>query len=266
VTAIVDARRGIVTPQGVVLDLETAGVGHRGAARLIDLAVLLALAGGITQLADYLPGTAAVVVQLVAFLLLFFGYPVVAETYYRGRTIGKAALGLRVVTLEAGPIGFREAMIRSLFQLVDIGTLGIGALLSGMVSARSQRLGDVAAGTFVIRDPRSVAHVPAVPFTPPMGTEAMVASLDVRRLTPEQERIIRSFLLRVGELSVAARVDLGRRIAEGTARRLSHDPAHIGDPETYLVSVMAARQLREGGLAELAMDRPGRRRRFRRRS
>ena len=263
-TAVIDARRGIVTPQGVVLDLETAGVGHRGAARLIDLTVLVALGAGVTQVADFLPGTAAVVLQLASFLVLFFGYPVIAETFYRGRTIGKAALGLRAVTLEAGPIGFREAMIRSLFQLVDIGTLGIGALLSGMVSPRSQRIGDIAAGTFVIRDPRSVAHVPAVPFTPPMGTEAMVASLDVRRLRPEQERVIRSYLLRVGELSVPARVDLGRRIAEGTARRLGHDPAHLGDDETYLVAVMAARQLREGGLAELALDRPQRKRRFRR--
>ncbi len=263
-TATVVAGRGIVTPQGVVLDLETAGVGHRAVARAVDLALLLVLGGGVTLLASLLPSTPAVVIQLVAAVLLFFGYPIIAETFWRGRTVGKSALGLRVVTLEAGPVGFREALIRSLFQIPDIGTLGVAALLSGMITDRSQRLGDLAAGTFVIRDARSVAHVPAVPFTPPMGTEAMVASLDVSPLRPEQERVIRSFLLRVGDLSGPARAHLATRLASLTARRLGHDPAAVGDPETYLVAVMAARQLREGGLAELAMDRPTRKRRFRR--
>ena len=263
-SAVVTAGRGIVTPQGVVLDLETAGIGYRGAARAIDLVILVVIGGIVTQLAGLIPSTPAAIVQLLAVLLLVFGYPLVAETFWRGRTIGKSALGLRVVTLEAGPIGFREALIRSLFQIVDLGTLGLAALLSGMITERSQRLGDLAAGTFVIRDPRSAAHLPPVPFTPPMGAEAMVASLDVSRLRPDQERVVRSFLLRVGELSVAARVDLGTRLAELTARRLGHEVSHLGDPETYLASVMAARQLREGGLAELALDRPMRKRRFRR--
>ena len=267
-TAVVNAHRGIVTPQGVVLDLEVAGVGYRGGARLIDTLVMLAGLAITGQFADMIGGTTGIVTILLAVMVIVFAYPVVAETFFRGRTIGKAAMGLRVVTLEAGPIGFREALIRSLFQLVDIlASFGIVALLAGMSSSRAQRLGDLAAGTFVIRDPRSVARVPPVPFTPPMGTEAMVASLDVSKLRPEQERVVRSFLLRVGSLSTPARVDLGQRIAQNVAQRLGHDPDHVGDPETYLVAVMAARQLREGGLAELALDRPEpTRRRFRRRA
>lgn len=255
-TALVHAGRGIVTPQGVVLDLEVAGVAYRAMARLLDLMVLLAAGGVLAALTRLLDSTTANIVTLVIALVALFGYPAVAETYWRGRTIGKSALGLRVVTLEGGPIGFREAIIRSLFQLIDLGTLGVAPLLSAMATDRSQRLGDLAAGTFVIRDPRSVAHVPAVPFTPPMGAEAMVASLDVSRLRPEQERVIRSFLLRVGQLAAPVRADLGHRLARTTANRLGHDPDAIGQPEVYLVSVMAARQLREGGLAELAIDAP----------
>ena len=88
-----------------------------------------------------------------------------------------------------------------------------------------------------------------------MGTETLVANLDVARLRPDQERIIRSFLLRVGDLSQPARIDLGSRLAVATAKALGHGNDHMGlPPEPYLVAVMAARQLREGGLAELAID------------
>ncbi|MDW3175833.1 MAG: RDD family protein [Acidimicrobiia bacterium] len=254
-TATVIAGRGIVTPQGVVLDLETAGVGHRGLARFVDLAVLVAVVSLLAFIGELIGGTFGLVFQLITGFIAIFGYPAVAETFFRGRTIGKAAVGLRVVTLEAGPIGFREAIIRSLFQLIDIlVSIGAVALLSGMLTQRSQRVGDIAAGTFVIRDPRSLPHLPAVPFTPPMGTEEIVAAIDVSKLRPEQERLIRSFLLRVGELSHAARIDLGTRLADSTALALGHTDRLSLPPEPYLVAVMAARQLREGGLAELAIE------------
>lgn len=257
-TAAVNAGRGIVTPQGVVLDLEAAGVGHRGLARFVDTAIVAFVLVCIIQLlqvTDILGGTTlSFIVQVVGTFLVFFWYPVIAETYFRGRTIGKAAVGLRVVTLEAGPIGFREAFIRSLFQLVDlVMTFGSLALLCGMFTKRSQRLGDLAAGTFVIRDPRTLSHVPAVPFTPPMGTEHIVAGMDVMKLKPKQERIIRSFLLRVADLSGPARIDLGNRLSVATSEHLGHPQSYGLAPETYLVAVLAAAQLRDGGLAQLAI-------------
>lgn len=255
-TATVNAGRGIVTPQGVVLDLETAGVGYRSLARLIDIAVVLGAASILTGLVSLLGGTIGRVAQVIGGFVVIFGYPLVSETFFRGRTIGKWAVRLRVVTLEAGPVGFREAFIRSIFQIIDIlASFGSVALLTSMTSARSQRLGDLAAGTFVIRDPKSMSHFPAVPFTPPMGTEDIVANLDTKKLRPEQERVIRSFLLRVGTLSQPARVDLGNRLAANVARTLGHDPAlYELPPEPYLVAVMAAHQAREGGLAELAIE------------
>ena len=128
-TAIVGAGRGVVTPQGVVLDLETAGIGHRGAARLLDTVVLIGVVIVLTLLLELLGGviggTAVFVMQLVLGFLIVFGYPVIAETYFRGRTIGKYVIGLRVVTLEGGPVGFREAFIRSLFQLIDLSLIHI---------------------------------------------------------------------------------------------------------------------------------------------
>jgi len=260
------AGRGIVTPQGVVLDLETAGLGYRSMAKVIDLVVVgLGIGGLAGVVAALIPGVGANVMVLIAIMLGLFGYPAFAETWWRGRTIGKAAMQLRVVTLEAGPVGFYESLIRSLFQLLEFMTLGVSGLLTAFVTDRSQRLGDIAAGTFVIREPDAVAYLPAVPFTPPMGTEGLVAELDVSRLRPDQERVIRSFLLRVGELSRASRLDLGPRLATSTASHLGHDSRMFGDAERYLAAVMAARQLREGGLAELAIKVPkAKGRRFRR--
>lgn len=257
-TATVNAGRGIVTPQGVVLALEPAGIGYRGVARAIDLIILLVVFFALTAFAGLLgslSATASVVFSFIAGFLGIFGYPLVAETFFRGRTIGKFVAGVRVVTLEAGPIGFREAFIRSIFQIVDLlASFGALAVVTAMLTSRSQRLGDLAAGTFVIRDPRSQAFVPAVPFTPPMGMEGFVAALDVSKLRPDQERIIRSFLLRTGSLSSDARLELGTRLAAATSRTLGHDPKIYGlNPEVYLASVMAAHQMREGGLAQLAI-------------
>ncbi len=254
-TAVVSAGRGIVTPQGVVLDLEVAGVGHRGVARVVDLVVGGAVLGVGSGFLELLPATPALVGQLILGFIVIFGYPIVAETFFRGRTVGKLALGLRTVTLEAGPIGFREAFIRSLFQIIDIfATFGAAAIVSVVFTRRSQRLGDFAAGTFVIIEPRVIRHVPAVPFTPPMGAEAIVATLDVARLKPNQERVIRSFLLRTNELSSVARSELGHELATSTSKVLGHDGFLGLVPEAYLVAVLAARQLREGGLAELAIE------------
>lgn len=255
-TATVNAGRGIVTPQGVVLDLETAGVGYRGLARALDIIVLLGVGGLLFAAFNAIGGTVGLVLSVLGGFLLIFGYPLVAETFFRGRTIGKWAAGLRVVTLEAGPIGFREAFIRSIFQIIDVfASFGAVALVSSLVSNRSQRLGDLAAGTFVIRDPKSQPHYPAVPFTPPMGTEDIAATIDVTKLRPDQERVIRSFLLRVGTLSQPARVHLGGQLAAKVAQALGHDVALYGlPPEPYLVVVMAAHQAREGGLAELAIE------------
>ncbi len=77
--------------------------------------------------------------------------------------------------------------------------------------------------------------------------------MDVSKLRPEQERLVRSFLLRVGDLSGPARVDLGNRLASSTSQYLGHADQFGLPPEPYLVAVLAARQLREGGLAQLAI-------------
>jgi uncharacterized RDD family membrane protein YckC len=247
--------RGIVTPEAVVLEFETAGAGSRTVAILLDLLVqiaallLMALALGLAGEGG-VGSTVLVIAALVFIFLILLGYPVAFETLWNGRTLGKAALGLRVVTQEGGPVRFRHAAIRGIFGLVELWMFtGSIAVVTVVLSRRNQRLGDLVAGTIVLRDRVVAGHAVAVSFPPPPGYEAYVASLDVSGLDAEQYAVIRSFLMRVFELSAEARPVLAGRIAEPTAAVMRHTPPPYVGPELFLVCVAAAYQLRHARVA-----------------
>ena len=121
------AQNQVVTPEAVPLELETANIGSRGLAVMIDWliqgATLFALLVGLTALIGATNAHVGVGIAAASFFLLTFialwGYPTVMETLWRGRTIGKAALGLRVITVEGAPVRFRHAAIRATLGLVD---------------------------------------------------------------------------------------------------------------------------------------------------
>jgi uncharacterized RDD family membrane protein YckC len=242
----------IVTPEAVVLDFDTAGVATRVLARLVDVLFVAFLASLLTStfipvLAGLGAGEAGFV--LAAFLTVF-GYPAVCETIW-GATPGKSALGLRVITEEGGPVGFRHAAIRSAMQVVDILLIPIGVLAVGSTLAgrRDQRLGDRLAGTLVIRSASVSMRSRAMGFPPLPGYEGYVAGLDVGQLSSERYEVLRSFLTRVDELTPDARRHLAHRLAGPTGAMLGHArPTWISD-EAFLASVAAAYQQRHGGPA-----------------
>src|SRR3954447_14256365 len=146
----------LVTPEAVVLEFETAGIGSRSLAFCIDLAIQAALlTGAVVALAavgDSVSGTASMVVALLLFTGVLLGYPIVFETLWRGRTPGKAVFGLRVVTREGAPVRLRHASVRGFLGLVDFWlTTGAAAVLCVLFTRDNQRLGDLAAGTLVLR-------------------------------------------------------------------------------------------------------------------
>ena len=171
------AEPGIVTPEAVVLSFETAGVGSRLIAQVIDLAIQsaagLLIAGGAAGLGATSIGLAGVYFGL---FLVAFGYPIASETLWRGRTVGKAVMGLRVVTVEGAPIRFRHALVRGALGLLDFWATGGGAaVLCILATRRNQRLGDLVAGTLVVRE-RTAAHaLAAVTFWVPQGWEPYAA-------------------------------------------------------------------------------------------
>lgn len=252
-------RSGIVTPEAVVLEFETAGMASRMLAALLDSAVqFLALLGillasfGLTEAGIEVGGLGNAFLYFVVFLLLF-AYPAGFETLWRGRTPGKAALGLRVVTVEGGPIRFRHAAIRAILGLIDkYAFSAVPGVLALLLTRRNQRLGDLVAGTIVLRE-RSGARAPqAVAFAAPRGLEAYVAALDVSALDRTDYVTIRSFLLRAPTLAPAARDALARQVATPVLARLHTVPPAGLPPEVFLVCVAAAHQQRHAPPATVA--------------
>jgi uncharacterized RDD family membrane protein YckC len=254
----ISAHRGIVTPEAVVLEFETAGVGSRALSKMLDLgaqgalffAMLLVL--GAAGSSGSVPLWLGIVFVTVTIFFVLFGYPLLFETLWGGRTPGKAAMGLRVVTVEGAPIRFRHAAIRAFVGIFDFLIPlpgGLPAVLAMLFSRRNQRLGDMAAGTLVLRERSASSRPIAVTFPPPPGYEGYVASLDVAGLSPEQYGVVRSFLLRVHELAPGARHALALRMANPIALALHHQPPPHLSAELFLVCVAAAYQRRYGGPA-----------------
>jgi uncharacterized RDD family membrane protein YckC len=243
---------GIVTPEAVLLEFETAGAGSRAGAELLDvllqLLVLFVIGLAMLFLAAGGGATVAVIAFIVVIFLVVVGYPVAMESLWNGRTLGKAAFGLRVVTVEGGPVRFRHAAIRGIFGVFEIyAVMGSVALMSIILTRRDQRLGDLSAGTILLRERTSPANqAVAVRFVAPYGLEPYVTTLDATALTTEQYGVVRSFLMRVMDLSPEARAGLALRLANATARELRLTPPPGLAPEPFLVCVAVAYQNRHG--------------------
>jgi len=182
----------------------------------------------------------------VGVALVVLGYPVLAEILTRGRSPGKAAFGLRVVTVEGAPVALRHAFTRGALGLVDFLLVpgGLVAVLASLFSARSQRLGDVFAGTIVLRE-RSAAGPPrAIWFNPPPGLEEYSATLDVSAVTPAQFGLVRSFLLRLADFSPEARASLSVRLAGPLTIAMAHHTPPGVYADQFLQCVAAAYQRR----------------------
>ena len=235
----------IVTPEAVVLDFERAGVASRAIALLIDVLALGLIVLAIVLIAVQGAGddgdTARTIVTVVASLLAAVAWFCGFETLMRGRTPGKAAMGLRVVSLDGAPERFQQAFLRAAVGIVDFLLVPVGciAVVSVLLSPRDQRLGDMAAGTIVVRE-RTVgdADAPAW-FRPPYGWDQYAASLDVTALDDDAYGVIRGYLLRVPQLTPGARDHLAVRIANPVAVRIGHTPPPNVHPLAFLECVAA---------------------------
>lgn len=238
-----------VTPDAVALDLATATVGSRGVAYIIDLAVILSgllligLAEVILGVSGFVPGWFGLALLLLFGFTLQFGYPIGFEVLMRGRTPGKAAMGLRVVTVEGLPVGIRHATVRAVIGLLELlGTFGMVAVISSLSNARGQRLGDLAAGTVVLRERRSGGQPSAITFAPPRGWEDYVARLDVSGLGSQERAAIRDTLRRMHDLPADVRGRIVGELAEALVPRVMPPPPDGMTAEVWLRSVAAAVQ------------------------
>ena len=261
----------IVTGEAVVLDLPYARFPTRMLAHLIDLLVQSAAMGvvGIAAIVGLatgaLNGASLTAVLVIGFVVAIVGYPVACETLSRGRTPGKAALGLRVVAEDGGPVRLRQALVRALAGSVECWLMfGVPALVTAMISARGNRLGDIFAGTFVIREraPRATAGpYPAggqagqvggpSAMDPALGGWA--ATLDLSALPEPVAAAAASYLSRYWQLNPAPRDQLGGQLAASVSAHVTPPPPPGLHPAAYLHAVLAERANRE--LARLRAGR-----------
>ena len=152
----------MVTPEAVQLDLPVAGVPSRTLARLVDMLIqgmLVSLFLYIAAMVSAGSATVSAYVGLGGLLVTLIGYPVAMETLTKGRTVGKMAVGLRVVTSQGGPVRFRHALLRALVGAFEIyGTSGMVAVVSAFFTPRAQRLGDLAVIRAFLMRATSLSH------------------------------------------------------------------------------------------------------------
>ncbi|WP_030625493.1 RDD family protein [Streptomyces sclerotialus] len=240
----------LVTGEAVVLGLRPARLPSRALAVLIDLAVAWAgyIAVSMTLLAATasLDPAAVAAVSVAAFVLVLIGIPIVVETLSHGRSLGKLACGLRVVREDGGPIRFRHALVRGAMGAIEIVlTMGVVACIASLVSARGRRLGDVFAGTVVVREripvPRGGAALPP----PPPWLAGQLGALDLSRVPDSWWLAVRQFLARTGQLDPQVGWRMAGQLAEDFAGWTGAGLPQGMHPAAYLSAVVSERQGRE---------------------
>lgn len=265
----------IATPEGVDIDLILAGVGSRFVAtvfdQLLQSAILLALAlaaglagvgaggsagTGSTDLDSGRDELALAAVAVTALLLFAvqFGYHVLFETLASGRTPGKRWTGLRVVTTGGGPVSFLTSVVRNLLRVVDFlpGFYGV-AIVSVLASKRNQRLGDIAAGTLVVRErlgPRPKRRRRwrrrrgrAAELAAQLRPTSDAGTWDVSSVTAEELATVRRFLERRTTLTPQSRSRLAHDLAVRLRPKVVGPPDDL-HPELFLEELAAAKAAR----------------------
>ncbi|MDE0547310.1 RDD family protein [Microbacterium sp. C7(2022)] len=244
----------ILTGEAVALDVQPLGFFMRALGVIIDMLasiiVILAFVLATTWLgtlgligADVIP-----IVTIVIAVLVMVVAPTTIETATRGRSLGRLAVGGRIVRVDGGAAGFRHAFIRALVGVLELWfTFGAIAALVGAFTPRSQRLGDLLAGTYSERT-RTPALPPAPSGVPaPLVHWANVA--DVGRLPDRLSRRIAQFTRSADKLEAPARSRLATSLAHEASEFVS--PVPDADPETFLRAVAAVRRAREIRAIEL---------------
>lgn len=242
--APLDTDVAIESPEHIVFRFRLAGPARRALAQVLDLLAcyaLLALAGVALLLVAprgaageaYAHITAAYGLWLVLLFAVQWLYFIVWEGW-SGRSPGKMALGLRVVTTSGRPIGFRAAALRNLLRAADL--LPIGYVVGGISSAlssRFQRLGDLVAGTMVIA-PERARRADALVLSPPAEPRELATLPDIVTLDADERAAIELFLRRRHALGAARELELASMIAPVLSARLGY---HHPNPSRLLALV-----------------------------
>lgn len=247
-----------LTGEAVALDVQSLGFFLRAVGLLIDMVVAIALLLLFAMVLVWLVGAGVVDAALqpplviTTLVLVAVVLPTTVETITRGRSLGKLAVGGRIVRADGGASGFRQAFLRALAGVLEVWmTLGALAAVVGAFTPRAQRLGDLLAGTHSERT-RTRALPDAAPGVPPALT-SWAATADVARLPDRLAARIARFVRSAPEMQPAARARLAAELAAQARPFVS--PVPPVDPETFLRGVAGVRRDREYRALQLENER-----------
>jgi uncharacterized RDD family membrane protein YckC len=256
------------TPEGVSMDVVLAGIGSRFLACVLD-SILLAIVLVVVNIALYAGFTTntrsdkilAAGFSLLSFLLIFVGYFIICEMLWSGRSIGKRAAGIRVVSTTGAAEGFWSILLRNIARLIDfLPAFYIVGSISILASGNNQRIGDMLAGTIVIRERHAADRMQAVSMsaarqswtTPVYGSAPSwtgpplsdaLATWDVSLVSDAEVALIRQFLSRRWEYNKESRERLAAQLMERIEPRVAGANGDM-TPEEFLFSVSKVKAAR----------------------
>lgn len=257
-SATITDEQEILSGEAVAIDVQPVGFVLRAAGALIDMALGIVLFIAVTWVQVWLMSEGLLtehtfrILMICAAVLSFLVLPITVEVATRGRSLGKLAVGGRIVRIDGGAITFRHTFIRALVGVLEVYmTFGGAAVITGALTSRSQRLGDLVAGTYSqrVRTPVLPAHQPYLP--PALAGWASIA--DVARMPDRLARRISQFLAHAQRLSPAARAGVAQELAAEARPFVSPVPAVSA--EELLLGITVLRREREKTALTNADDR-----------
>lgn len=235
-------RVAIATPEGLELELTLANLGSRFMGGVIDLVIQIAVIVASALLLRPAGDLGAALFAIASFALVFF-YDVLFEVLGGGRTIGKRAVGLRVVRTGGRPVTLVRSAIRNVLRVLDVLPVfyGLGAVVV-FASRHNQRLGDIAAGTYVIRERFGSGGGEA--DAAPRVDAAEAAGWDVASVSAHDVATVRAFLARRHSLDAGPRSRIAADLAGRLRPRVAGAPAGLAN-ERFLEMLDAAKAARE---------------------
>ena len=247
----------LLSPEKVYLDLDLAGVGSRFAANFIDcifitlllgfIVMALSLTGLITSITgntDSALGMLLLAFFVLAANLILLGYFIFFETFFNGQTPGKMFLKIRVVQDNSSPVTFIKVLIRNVLRLIDtLPTFYAIGIIVILASKKNQRLGDLAAGTIVVRE--NITGIPeAVEYEVAEYPWTGAVRLHIREIEESEFAVLKKFLLRRPTLHSDEVSRLEQKLVIFFCRKLGLDPQEIDRPASFLEQVAALYQHR----------------------
>ena len=251
-------RELMVTGEAVALEVVPATVVSRILSGLIDytaysvggaislFVVMILTINERSEFGDNLAFIRAIIsLVILAWIVVI---PLLTELLSRGRSLGRMVTGTRVVRDDGGTVRLRHCLVRTLLAVVEIWLASaVPAVCTSVVSKRGKRLGDMLAGTYVVRDRHRSSMVP--PLLMPPELAGWAAGTDLRALPGGLSLTARTFLQRASSMDAGYRSHLGLDLASQVQAYVSPLPPAGTHPERFLAAVLTERRNRELVLA-----------------